>query len=310
MVRDLLVILLFCLLLLAVLILGVLLYRSRRYAKKTTDTIERMLDSAIEGTFTEQAFDETRLSALESRFVRYLSTASISAETVNREKDRIKTLISDISHQTKTPIANLLLYCDLIAEEDLTDELRGNVNALQEQAEKLRFLIDSLVKLSRLENGILVLSPKPAAISPVLEDVVRQILPRATEKHLEVSLDVPEITADVMAVFDAKWTAEALENILDNAVKYTETGRISVSAVPYELFVRIDIRDTGIGIPEEELPKIFGRFYRAESVKEQPGVGIGLFLAREIISGQGGYIKVSSSPGNGSVFSVFLPAGS
>ncbi|MDO5145666.1 MAG: HAMP domain-containing sensor histidine kinase [Eubacteriales bacterium] len=289
--------------LLCILVLLLLLYRSRRYARRMTETIERMLDAALEGEYSEQAFDESRLSALESRFVRYLSASTLSAASVRQEKDRIKELISDISHQTKTPIANLLLYCDLISEEELTEELRANVNALQQQAEKLRFLIDSLVKLSRLETGILAFSPKPASVLPMLEDIYQQFLPLAGSKNLMLTLDAP----DLRAVFDEKWTTEALANLVDNAVKYTPSGEISLSAVAYELFVRIDIRDTGIGIPEEEQAEIFGRFYRSEAVRNQPGVGIGLFLAREIITGQGGYIKLTSTPGKGSVFSLFLP---
>ena len=112
---------------------------------------------------------------------------------------------------------------------------------------------------------------------------------------------------DAFAVFDFKWTAEALANIVDNAIKYTERGTIRISAVSYEMFARIDISDTGSGIPETKQAKIFARFYRSKSVREQEGVGIGLYLSRQIISGEGGYIKVASVPGKGSAFSIFLP---
>ena len=112
---------------------------------------------------------------------------------------------------------------------------------------------------------------------------------------------------DAFAVFDFKWTAEALANIVDNAIKYTEHGTITISAVSYEMFARIDISDTGSGIPENEQAKIFSRFYRSNAVQEQEGVGIGLYLARQIISGESGYIKVASVPGKGSTFSIFLP---
>ena len=95
--------------------------------------------------------------------------------------------------------------------------------------------------------------------------------------------------------------------VIDNAIKYTEHGEISVSAISYEMFVRIDIADTGCGIREEELPKIFRRFYRSELVKDEEGVGIGLYLTREILQEQGGYIKVSSVYGQGSKFSIYLP---
>ena len=109
------------------------------------------------------------------------------------------------------------------------------------------------------------------------------------------------------ATIDSKWTQEAIFNIADNAVKYTDKGSITISATEFDMFVRVDIADTGKGIPEEDLPKIFGRFYRGSSTRSEEGVGIGLHLAREIISGQSGYIKVSSTLGAGSTFSVFLP---
>ena len=140
-------------------------------------------------------------------------------------------------------------------------------------------------------------------VKALLRRVVEQYAAKASEKGLSLQLQ----DTDAFAVFDFKWTAEALANIVDNAIKYTEHGTITISAVSYEMFARIDISDTGSGIPETEQAKIFARFYRSNSVQKQEGVGIGLYLARQIISGEGGYIKVASVPGKGSTFSIFLP---
>lgn len=266
-------------------------------------TIEKMIYSAMEGTFTEEKFDESRLSALETKFAHYLSASVVSARNVSIEKDRIKTLIADISHQTKTPIANLLLHSELLREEELTESAKYSVEVIYEQSKKLRFLIDALVKLSRLENGIISLSPRREKIGPVLINVVEQFEQEAERKGLFLEL----ADTDISAVFDPKWTSEAICNIVDNAIKYTMQGGITVSAVRYELFVRIDVADSGTGIPEEEQAKIFARFYRSETAKDNEGVGIGLYLAREIVSGEGGYIKVRSVKDKGSTFSVFLP---
>ena len=276
---------------------------NRRKVRKTMEAIEKMLDAAMAGSFSESGFDESKLSALETKFAHYLSAAETSSRNVAQEKDRIKSLIADISHQTKTPIANLLLYSELLMEEDLPASARANVDALYHQSEKLRFLIDSLVKLSRLENGILSLSPQSAALQPLLGGVAEQYAAKAAEKGLSLQLQ----DTDASAIFDMKWTAEALANMVDNAIKYTEHGTITISAGSYELFARIDISDTGPGIPESERSKIFTRFYRSKKAGKQEGVGIGLYLARQIISCEGGYIKVSSIPGKGSTFSVFLP---
>lgn len=267
------------------------------------DTLDRMLQQAKNGTFREENFDETRLSALEMRFYQYLTAGETSAENVKQEKDKLRSLIGDISHQTKTPIANLLLYSELMQEEALSEEARGSAKAIREQAEKLRFLIDSLVKLSRLENGILKVSPEKRPVGPMLGTVVSTYRQKAEEKGLYLHLQSTEGTG----VFDEKWTGEALGNLLDNAIKYTWQGGVTLSVKPYELFLRLDIADTGMGIPEEEQAKIFTRFYRSETVRQQEGVGIGLYLTREILSKQGGYLKVSSEPGKGSTFSVFLP---
>lgn len=271
--------------------------------KKTMNTIESMLDNAMYGSFTESGFDESKLSALETKFAHYLSASEVFFHNVAKEKDKIKTLIADISHQTKTPIANLLLYSELLLEEDLPVSVKTNVDTIYHQSQKLRFLIDSLVKLSRLENGIITLSLQHTDLQPMLKSIAAQYAVKAEEKGLSLGLQ----NTNISAVFDAKWTAEALSNIVDNAIKYTSRGSVTISAEAYEMFARINISDTGIGVSEEEQPKLFTRFYRSENVKAQDGVGIGLYLARQIISGQGGYIKVTSSPGKGSTFSVFLP---
>lgn len=290
--------------LISVLLVVLTILYNRKKTRETMEAIEDMLDSAMNGTFTETSFDESKISALETKFANYLSSSEISSQNVADEKDRIKSLIADISHQTKTPIANLMLYSELLLEDEIPEPARVNAEAIHHQSEKLCFLIDSLVKLSRLENGIIALSPKYTALQPMLESIYNQYSAKAKEKGLSLKLNNK---ADISAQLDPKWTAEAIANILDNAIKYTELGTITISAEAYEMFVRIDIADTGTGIPEEEQPKIFSRFYRSKNVQEQEGVGIGLYLAREIISSEGGYIKVSSTPAKGSTFSVFLP---
>ena len=135
-----------------------------------------------------------------------------------------------------------------------------------------------------------------------MQNVYDQLKERTAAKGLEFTLE----KTDAIANIDSKWTQEALFNIADNAVKYTDKGSVTISALEFDMFVRVDVSDTGPEISEEEATKIFGRFYRSPAVKEKEGVGIGLYLAREIISGQGGYIKVKSDK-TVTTFSVFLP---
>lgn len=271
---------------------------------RTIKHLDAMLEAAIDGRFTEETFDESRLSALESRLARYLTASTLSARKVQEQKDQISALISDISHQTKTPVANLQLYAQLLAEQSLTPQGTECVQAISAQADKLQTLIEALVKTSRLENGILAVHPEPSELAPVVERAAAQYAPRASEKG--ITLTVTPIEGN--AVFDPKWTEEALCNLLDNGVKYTPPGgAVTVAVKNYELFSTIQVRDTGPGVSETEQAKIFGRFYRGAGNYREEGVGIGLYLTRKIAEKQGGYVRVESMPGKGSTFSLFLP---
>ncbi len=272
--------------------------------RRTLRSLDQMLDEAIRGVFAERRFDESRLSAVETKLAHYLSASAASAQTAAEEKDKIKTLIGDISHQTKTPIANVLLYAQLLEEQELTAEGRACAASLEEQAKKLQRLIESLVKTSRLETGVLALRPVPGPLEPMLEEAAAQFAPQAAEKGVALTLN----PTDATAVFDAKWTGEAVCNLLDNAIKYTPAkGGVSVEVFSYEMFCRINVSDTGPGIPEAEQARVFRRFYRSAAVSQEPGVGIGLYLTRQIAEGQGGYVKVFSKPGEGAKFSLYLP---
>lgn len=278
-------------------------------ARRTVRRLERMLSLAVGGGFEEESFDESAPSALESRMARFLNGSARSLRGVQRQRESIQRMLSDISHQTKTPLANLRLYSSLLMEEELTPQQREQAQVILLQSEKLSFLIETLVKLSRLETDVLAVTPKSQPLSPLLERAVSQAKAAAEQKGIALQLHLQQ-QAEMKALYDLRWTAEALGNLLDNAVKYTPPGGcIQVSATQYELFCRIDVHDNGIGIAEEEQAQIFGRFYRGRQVREQEGLGIGLYLAREIAQKQGGYLKLSSRPGQGSTFSLYLPRG-
>ena len=280
---------------------GGIVFWYRRRTRRILENISRMLDMAMRGNFTEDSFDESMLSALESKLAHYLAASTVSARNVQAEKDKLKALIGDISHQTKTPIANILLYTQLLSEQP------GNtacLDALDGQTKKLQSLIEALVKTSRLESGVIALHPVPRKLLPMLESAVSQLAPKAAAKKIQISLEAT--AAD--AVFDPKWTEEAIYNLLDNAVKYTPAGgAVRVTVTAYQMFSAIHVSDTGPGIPEEEQPRVFQRFYRGAEHNDEEGVGIGLYLVRQIAEGQGGYVKVSSQPGAGSTFSLYLP---
>ena len=280
---------------------GVWQWAARR---RTLRRLNAMLDRAIAGGFSEERFDETELSALEGRLARFLRGSAASRRTVETEQAAVKTLIADISHQTRTPIANLLLYASLLSESELDPRQREQVNALSAQAEKLSFLIKALVKASRLEAGIVAPAPAVNPVGPLLENAVEQEGPAALAKQITLTAE----PFDGSAAFDPRWTGEALGNVVNNAVKYTPPGgRVSVSAQLLDSFCRIDVADTGPGVPEGEQAAVFNRFYRGGATRAAEGLGLGLYLAREILARQGGYIRLSSRPGEGCVFSLYLP---
>ena len=280
---------------------GVWQWAARR---RTLRRLNAMLDRAIAGGFSEERFDETELSALEGRLARFLRGSAAARRTVETEQAAVKTLIADISHQTRTPIANLLLYASLLSESELDPRQREQVNALSAQAEKLSFLIKALVKASRLEAGIVAPAPAVNPVGPLLENAVKQEGPAALAKQITLTAD----PFDGSAAFDPRWTGEALGNVVNNAVKYTPPGgRVSVSAQLLDSFCRIDVADTGPGVPEGKQAAVFNRFYRGGATRAAEGLGLGLYLAREILAKQGGYIRLSSRPGEGCVFSLYLP---
>ena len=270
------------------------------FENKTITRLEAMLDAAIEGTFEESEYDETRLSRLEARWKEFLGSSVLSNANLEKERHRLEQFISDISHQTKTPMTVIKMYTELLREEAALGEqasierIQNFANEISKQNERLEFLIDSLTKLSRLENGTLEIVAKKDEVNKLIKSAVSAVKPKADSKN--IAINIPD-DLEKTASFDMKWTIEALSNVLDNAIKYSpEGGNIDITIDEYEVYMAIHVIDEGPGIKEEDLAKIFGRFYRSSTVQQEEGVGIGLYLTREIISKEDGYIK--AVPGN------------
>ncbi|MBQ4232463.1 MAG: HAMP domain-containing histidine kinase, partial [Lachnospiraceae bacterium] len=254
------------------------------------------LDAAIEGNFVESEYDETKLSRLESRWKEFLGSSVLSNKNLENERHRLEQFISDISHQTKTPMTNIKMYTELLKEEAARgadasiDKISNYASKIEKQNTRLEFLIDSLTKLSRLENGTLAVVPKEEQIDKLIATSISAIESKAKLKNITVTHKKDE---SLKALFDLKWTNEALINILDNAVKYSpEGGVIEIYTEQFEMYQAIHVVDNGPGISEEDTAKIFGRFYRGSEVQQEEGVGIGLYLTREIVAKEDGYLKV------------------
>lgn len=269
-----------------------------------SQTIESIIDDNPKDIFS--TIEDTMLSKLQSQVIKLSDILKSHNIRQRKEKDDLASLISDISHQLKTPLANLNIYNSLLLDTSLSDDRRIEFTKnMQSQIEKLNWLMESLIKMSKLETGIIKLNIKNQSITQTALQAILMVSPKAEQKGINITFSSEK---DIICNHDTKWTQEAIFNILDNGIKYSpDNTEIHMSIIKYELFCRIDIQDKGDGIIESDINKIFTRFYRGKNPKNIDGVGIGLFLSRKIVSQQGGYIKVKSILGEGSVFSVFLP---
>lgn len=249
---------------------------------------------------------ETLFARIHHRLVRLYGILQETNRKVDGERQELQVLVSDISHQVRTPVSNMKMIIDTLLTKPMEQPERAEfLKSIRGQVDKLDFLIQALVKTSRLETGAIQLEKEEGYLYDTLAQAMSAIMYHAEQKEIQVSVDCPE---DLCVSHDSKWTEEALFNLLDNAVKYTPAGgSIEVFVAQWEMYVEVKVTDTGKGISESNQAAIFKRFYREEEVHNQPGVGIGLYLAREIVTQQGGYITVESEVGKGSAFSIFLP---
>ncbi len=273
-----------------------------------TDGLCRTIDNMISGGGepVRPGDGETLFDRISGRLFRLYGIMQESREQASRERLELQMLVSDISHQVKTPVSNLKMVTDTLLTKPVTEqERREFLEGIRSQSEKLEFLFQALVKTSRLETGVIRMEKKNALLIDTVAFACSSIVYEAEKKDICVTVACPD---ELRLPHDGKWTAEALFNLLDNAVKYTPAGgKVDVSVTEWEMYAEIKVTDTGRGISESNQAAVFRRFYREEEVCGQPGVGIGLYLAREIVTRQGGYIKVVSEPGQGSSFSIMLP---
>ena len=273
-----------------------------------TKELCRAMDQMISGSGEPvRAVDsETLFARISYRLSRLYDIMQENRRKVDKERQELQMLVSDVSHQVKTPVSNLKMVTDTLLSKSVTEKERQEfLQDIQNQTDKLEFLFQALVKTSRLETGAIRLEKKEAPLIDTLAMACSGIVYAAEKKDICVTVDCPE---GILLSHDSKWTAEAVFNLLDNAVKYTPVGgAIRISVEQWEMYVKLSVSDTGKGISESNQASIFRRFYREEEVHEQQGVGIGLYLTREIVTRQGGYIKVVSEPGKGSEFSIMLP---
>lgn len=278
-----------------------------RYVRRTFNSIDKVLDNILakNAEHSLEALADSRLSKLSHKAARIVKMNSLAISQTIQEKETIQSFISDMSHQMKTPLSSVSMYTDLLLEGNLTPaEQREFLSRIKAGTEKLQWMMDSLVKMSRLEVGAIELSPVPAGIKQTISDSISGIYAAALRKNITIKTEYFE---DILLLHDRKWTCEAIQNIIDNSVKYSEQGNeIKITIEPQPLFTKICITDYGIGIAADELNLIFKRFYRGRNARSVDGAGLGLYLSSLIFQKQGGYILVDSRPGHYTTFSMFL----
>lgn len=248
--------------------------------------------------------EDTLISKLQNKVIKLVRILKYKNMLAKQEHENIKELVSDISHQLKTPISTLKMYSQFLEDETLPPEKRREyVRVLALSVERLYFLTEHLIKISRLESGLIHLNIESQCLNETVMKSVKDIYPKAKQKRTEI---VYQEDGQIMLGHDRNWTAEAVFNLLDNAVKYADEGsRIVLSVRELGMFAEVSVEDENGAIPAEERTKIFTRFYRGKNSRRQEGIGVGLYLSREIAVKQGGYMNLRTTE-KGNVFSVVL----
>ena len=274
----------------------------RRNRMQELKRIEKLAGDILNGERLRAAAsgEETLFGKIEHQLVRMQEMLLGQKAEAEKSRDEIQKLISETAHQMRTPLTNMETYTGLLRERlgegkekrsyraEEVEPLLNYTDALEESERKLHFLTESFIKMSRLEHGFIQVRKEEKDLLRTVKNALGQIQNQAEEKEICFEIELPEKAA---CMHDANWLGEAVYNVLDNAVKYSEPGgKIIFSVVENEMFLKIRVRDFGLGIDPGEENQIFRRFYRGNRVTNQSGFGIGLYLAREIVSLHGGFL--------------------
>lgn len=260
-------------------------------------------DEILSGKRIDIVYDESLNSAISERLNRIVEISSMQKEVAEQERDIIKSLLSNISHQIRTPLANITLYAGLLKDELSESSSFRLADKIEKNAEKLEFFMKELLKSSYAEQEIISVNPKIIELDKIIKKCCQSVELDAMKKNIRIC---PE-SNNYKVFADPKWTEEVFANIIENAIKYSSNNtEVTIKPILYESFVCVQIIDNGIGIPEQEQGKIFQRFYRGTNVTDKQGFGIGLYLAREVLRKQQGYMKIKSKLNKGTIVEVFL----
>ncbi|MCR5501400.1 MAG: HAMP domain-containing histidine kinase [Lachnospiraceae bacterium] len=291
---------------LLILLLGTLLtalfagLTKRRYGD--IEALNSYLSKVLAGEEAPDIIDqeEGELSILKTNIYKATSTLQYQKEILAGDKAALSNAIADISHQLKTPLTSMIVMNDLLKTEEDKGKRAEFLKTQSDQFDRMNWLIQTLLKLSKIDAGTIVMNPEEIGTDTLIKEVMRPFEVQMELKN--ISLRKP-VSGTVIRC-DGNWTVEALQNIVKNCIEHMDDGgQLSISANDTNLYTEILIKDTGCGIAQEDLPHIFERFYKGKNAGKD-SVGIGLALAKTIIESQRGTISVESKEGAGTVFSV------
>lgn len=289
--------------LVAVYVVGVIAYRRKEkrieeliyYLTKVQDDLELPAFSSME---------EGNLGILHSEIYKLVTQLKERYDGENKQKRYMVDMLSDISHQIKTPLTAVTMMTELLKAPELSDEKRLDyVSKIDQQTKRITWFVRNLLTLSQLEADMLELKKEEHSLKSMLDSIMETFEIMAEVKDIQLTCSVPE---EMMITCDRQWTTEAISNIVKNCIEHTpEGGSVSVHAVQHNIATEITIADTGEGITKEHLPHIFERFYKAPGASSS-SVGIGLSMSKQIVMRQNGNITVESEVGKGSIFRIKL----
>lgn len=270
---------------------------------EVNEGMDQMLSGRSDVLLPEVEDPENLFARFVSKLSRLYEALRIAEAGADEEKRVMQGMVADLSHQIKTPVANIKMDLELLSARKMpSDQQREFLERTLHQADKMDFLIQSIIKMSRLESGAIRILPQQADFAVTLANALLSVSAAADRKGIEIAVDCPQ---PFPVRHDPKWTEEAVFNLLDNAVKYSpEGGTIEVRVEMREAGAYLSVTDHGMGIPEEWQGAVFSKFFRAPAVHNLPGAGVGLYLARQILEAQGGYVTVRSAVGEGSTFTA------
>ena len=287
---------------------GLVLYI--RYTHIKQEDIIEVLKGILRGeSFKRDFYRDNRISEIYFLLKKINDRSMYLINVSDSEKDCIKQNISNMSHQLKTPLADVILYEELLDKEQLGKKEKESVkHRLKKQTCKIKWIMESIIKCTQLEEEAIRFDIASLPLFDTLIYAIDSVAGKANQKNIEFELH--DFDEGIQVVHNKKWTAEVFENIFENAIKYSpENSQIDIKTEKMDAYTKIMIRDYGIGIRTAEQEKIFKRFYRSKDVENMEGSGLGLYLCRLILENEKGSITVKSQYGKGSEFCVMLKNG-